>query len=145
MNNIKAGDEIPDGELLFRYISPQRFIVPEGQMTLPTNFFEDGDLSCDWAHYCPNPSRACQYVELKKTVVIAIEVCDEIKNPTNPKNSGKVEEAWRQKVLYDPVSDNTIPCGENLAHAVIRGKKKLPLKEAIANHSRILYSFDGFC
>jgi hypothetical protein len=137
MNHFKAGDEIPDGELLFRYILPEKIILPEGQTTLPTNFFEDGDLSCDWQRHCPNPSLACQYVELHKTFVIAIEVCNEIKNPANPKNSGKVEEAWRQKVLYDPVNDTTIPCGINLAHAVIRGKKKLPVKEAIANHSRI--------
>lgn len=138
MNHIKAGDEIPNGELLYRYVLPERLVLPEGQTILPTNFFGDSDLSCDWQRYCPNPSLACQYVQLHKTIVIAIEVCDEIRNPTNPNNSGRVEVAWRQEILYDPVNDTSIPCGINLAHSVIRGKKKLAVKEAIANHSRIV-------
>lgn len=132
---ITTGYEIPNGEILFRYCLPAAF--PEGQNDIPASIFTDGELSCDWERIQHTPKESYQYKTCGKTMIIAIKVCDEIKNPTNPKNSGKVEPTWKQNIYYDPVLEESVLGGKNLAHSVIKGKKKPAVMDIIRNNSSI--------
>ncbi|HKI45881.1 MAG TPA: hypothetical protein VKA08_11175 [Balneolales bacterium] len=127
--------EIPNGETLFKYVYPAAF--PDDQEDIPISIFHIKDLSCDWMKYRPDPFTSF-HIDEGKTIVIAINVCEEIKHPRNPKNNGKIEEAWQQKVIHQPVSEEEDPKhGANYAHSLILGKKKMPVQEAIKDNSTI--------
>ncbi len=131
---------IPNGETLFRFVNPDS--LPEDQEDLPIGIFNDNELSCDWKKLRPDPGTSFHISE-GKTLVIAIEICDEIKNPENPKRLGEKVEAWKQDVIHDPISNEEDPIhGENEAHSLIRGRKKKAVVDAIRDHSTVynLYS-----
>jgi len=128
--------QIPDGEILYRYVKPAAF--PDGQEEIPGGIFSDPELSCDWKKYNSRPQESPQ-VKIGKTVIIAINICEEIRNPSNPKNSGKKEVDWHQEIIYDPVKTNEITGEEeNLAHSLISGKKKKAVTDAIVKNAIIL-------
>ena len=68
-----------------------------------------------------------------KTRVIAITVCDEIKNPRNPKREGQLVPAWKQEVIYNPIVEPNH--GLNTAHTLINGSKKMAVCNAIVENS----------
>lgn len=126
------GSDIPDGEILFRYCNPGAF--PEGQVEIPGSLFNYPELSCDWERLRPDPTTSFHLAE-GKTRVIAITVCDAIRNPRNPKR-GNLEPSWRQEIIYAPVSDDDDALhGANEAHSLIRGKKKMAVRDALVAHS----------
>ena len=135
MSCLPALTEIPDGEILYKYCKPE--IFPEGQNEIPASIFYDPEMSCDWERYQKDPFSSFHIPE-GKTCVIQITVCDAIRNPTNPKRIGKVEPAWRQDIVHSPVTaeDDTVH-GANEAHSLIRGKKRMPVLEAIKDNARI--------
>ena len=128
---LSKGDEIPDGEFLFRYIDPDA--IPKGQREVPEGIFNDRDLSCDWERIQKSPETSL-HVEQGKTRLVIIEVCDAIRNPRNPKQARHAQPAWRQEIIYDPIEDDP-DFGPNLAHSLIRGRKKLLIRVALATHS----------
>lgn len=124
---------IPNDETLFRYAKPEAF--PNGQQEIPVSIFTDTNLSCDWKKYRQDPSTSF-HIEQGRSIVIAITVCEEIRNPRNPKNNGVIEEAWKQEIIHDPISQEDDPINvENYAHSLIRGKKKAGVTSAIRNNS----------
>ena len=124
------GSEIPNGEVLYRWCRREAF--PEDQVDIPVSFFSDIELSCDWAKFRPDPTTS-RHVNEGKTRVIEITVCDEIRNPRNPKNNGELLPDWKQQIVYDPIED---PChGRNDAHSLIKGRKKKAVTSAIAANS----------
>lgn len=128
-----SASEIPNGEILFRYCKPSAF--PLDQEEIPSGIFNDPELSCDWQRYRINPLSSFHIAE-GRTVIIAISICDEIRCPRNPKRRGQIVEAWRQKILHDPISiEQDQLHGANDAHSLIKGMKKLPVLEAIRAHS----------
>ena len=66
--------------------------------------------------------------------MIEISVCDEIKNPRNPKRKGQVVPDWKQQVIYDPIVDPVH--GPNDAHSLIKGRKKMAVRNAIVANSK---------
>lgn len=129
-------NEIPDGETLLRYCDPRAF--PPGQQEIPTSIFNDPELSCDWQRYRPDPLSSFHIAE-GKTKVIAITVCDAIRNPRNPKRVGEVVPAWRQQIIHSPVAAAEDPMhGANPAHSLIIGKKKKAVQDAIVSNSKTL-------
>lgn len=124
---------IPDGEILFKYIHPNA--LPEGQEEIPKSIFTIQELSCDWARYRPNPYTSF-HIDEGKEIVISITACDEIRRPRNPKRKGELVEAWFQDIIHDPVSAEEDPAhGANEAHSLIKGKKKGAVQEAIKDNS----------
>lgn len=65
--------------------------------------------------------------------MIEISVCDEIKNPRNPKREGQIVPDWNQQVIYDPIEDPVQ--GPNDAHSLIKGRKKMAVRNAIVANS----------
>ncbi len=65
--------------------------------------------------------------------MIEISVCDEIKNPRNLKRVGEIVSAWKQQVIYDPIEDPVQ--GPNDAHSLIKGRKKMAVRNAIVANS----------
>ena len=126
------GSEIPNGEVLYRWCRSDAF--PEDQVEIPASLFGDVVLSCDWAKYRVDPSTSF-HVKAGKRRVIAISVCDEIKNPRNPKRIGEVVPAWKQEVVYDPIAEDPVH-GPNDAHSLIKGRKKMAVRDAIRAHAR---------
>ena len=127
--------EIPNGEILYRYAKPNLF--PIGQEDIPAAVFNDAELSCDWAKFQASPECTFHFRE-GRTVIIEIEICDEIKNPSNPKNSDKLEVAWKQEVVHDPRKKEDDPVhGENHSHSLIIGSKKKGVTVAIKKKSKI--------
>lgn len=124
------GSVIPDGEVLYRWCRSDAF--PKDQVEIPASLFCDSELSCDWAKFRPDPSTSFHVGEGKKRV-IEILVCDEIKNPRNPKQKGQIEPAWLQEVIYDPIEDSVH--GPNDAHSLIKGRKKMAVQNAIVANS----------
>ncbi|MDR1149762.1 MAG: hypothetical protein LBK66_14145 [Spirochaetaceae bacterium] len=112
-------------------------MLPEGQTEIPASIFDDREMSCDWERYQKNPF-ASYHIEEGKICVIQIIVCDAIRNPTNPKRVGQVVPDWRQDIIHSPVAevDDTVH-GANQAHSLIRGLKKLPVREAIRDNALI--------
>lgn len=109
---------IPDGEILYRYAKPLADFLPTGQTEIPISLFSDGELSCDWAKYRPDPKTSF-HIDEGRTTIIAITVCDAIRNPRNPKNGGSIEEAWHQTIIHEPISaEEDAIHGENYAHSV---------------------------
>lgn len=128
--------EIPNGETLFKYVYPDA--LPKDQDDIPVSLFNVTELSVDWERYREDPMTSF-HVEEGKSIVIAITVSDDIKNPKNPKRKGEIVEAWKQEVIHDPVTAEQDPAhGENLAHSLIRGKKKGAVVDAIKDNARIL-------
>ena len=82
---LSHGDEIPNGEFLFRYCHPNAF--PIDQTEVPFGIFNDEELSCDWEKIRKAPSTS-YHIDEGLSVIIKITVCDEIKNIRNPKRSG---------------------------------------------------------
>ena len=124
--------EIPDREILFRYAKPGSF--PSDQEGIPISIFTDSNLSCDWAKYQANPQDSFQ-IGIGNSRIIAITVCDEIKNP---QNNGIVAESLKQKIIHAPVSAEDDPAhGENYSHSLIKGKKKALVTKAISRNSII--------
>ena len=115
--------EIPNNEILIRYCLPGAF--PDDQIDIPSSVYNDTELSCDWTQFRPDPRTSFHVFKEGLTRIISITVCDDIKNPRNPKSKGRLEEAWKQDILYDPIfeGDDT-ENGENLAHSLIKGAKK---------------------
>lgn len=130
---------IPDGEFLFRYAKPEAF--PEGQTDIPVGIFQDNDLSCDWERYQKSPDRSFHIAE-GRNVIIRITVCDEIRNPTNPKRTGQRVADWAQEIIHDPIKKgqdvNHLEM-ENISHSLIRGRKRAAVVKAIADNS-IIYT-----
>lgn len=125
----EKGDSIPDGEILYKYISPKA--LPPGQEELAPSIFSQKEMSCDWAKYQKTPDSSF-HIEEGKTIIVSIEVCEEIRKPKNPKNKGAAEPAWEQEIIYDPITkEDDIVHGENISHSLIKGKKKGPVQEAI--------------
>ncbi|UTC57497.1 hypothetical protein ABK01_03960 [Treponema sp. OMZ 305] len=132
--NYQPNDEIPNGEVLFRYCNPAAF--PDGQLEIPISIFMDRSLSCDWKLFRQDPSTSFHIAE-GKTRIIQINVCEAIRNPVNPKRSTQIIREWHQSIKYSPItsSDHDIH-GENIAHSLIIGLKKAPVCEAfVANSS----------
>lgn len=132
--NPSSKYEIPDGEILFRFCKPSAF--PDGQRDIPIGIFNDEEMSCDWQKYRSNPFESFHITE-GRNWIIEICVCDEIRNPTNPKRVGKREPEWHQSIVHDPMSDEDDPIhGANIAHALIAGKKKIAVQEAIQRNAK---------
>ncbi|MDR0574295.1 MAG: hypothetical protein LBG96_09755 [Tannerella sp.] len=112
-------------------------MFPEGQTEIPTSIFDDREMSCDWERYQKNPFTSYHIAE-GKICVIKIIVCNAIRNPRNPKRVGQVIPDWHQDIIHFPVSDtdDTVH-GANQAHSLIRGLKKLPVREAIRDNALI--------
>jgi len=121
--------DIPNGEILFRYANPAYF--PPDQEEIPTSIFEDHDLSCDWELYQKAPQDSPHVTE-GRSRLISIRVCDEIRNPTNPR--GVLKESAIQEILHDPLSEND-DFGPNESHSLIRGNKKKEATRAICRNS----------
>lgn len=131
---MAKGDPIPDGQILFRYAKPSAF--PEGQSELPSSLFNDPELSCDWQAYRANPETSF-HIQEGRTEIVAITICDAIRNPTNPKRQGEKVAAWQQAIIHDPLSQEDDPQhGANEAHALIKGKKKMAVVNAIRDNSQ---------
>lgn len=72
--------------------------------------------------------------------MVAIKVCDEIRNPRNPKRLGQIVEDWKQEIIYAPVSKEEDPKhGANLAHSLIKGKKKNAVTDIIRKNSHLIH------
>jgi hypothetical protein len=128
--------EIPDGEILYRYCSP--FAFPPDQEEIPTSVFQDANLSCDWERYRPDP-RTSFHLDEGKTRLILITVCDEIRNPRNPKRQGQIVIDWHQDIIHNPLTAEQDPRhGANPAHSLVRGKKKRAVQDALVDNSRFI-------
>jgi len=133
---MALGEIIPDGEILFKYVKPEAF--PPGQTEVNAAIFQDGELSCDWKRYRFNPFTS-KHISKGRSLVIAITVCDEIRNPRNPRNFGLLEPGWHQEIIHDPTTaENDPDFGPNEAHSLIKGKKKAAIIEAIKRNSRLI-------
>lgn len=95
----------------------------------------DREMSCDWERFQAHP-RSSPHMAAGRTVVIALSVCDAIRNPRNPDRPDQIQPAWHQRIFYDPL-DADHPSGPNIAHSVVQGSKKLPVRSALADNSRI--------
>lgn len=124
-------EEIKNGEKLYRYAKPSAF--PEGQKEIPTVIFNDRELSCDWERYQKAPEKSF-HIAQGKEVVIEITVCEDIKNPTNPKRSGEIITDWKQDIIHDPSKSNK-------SHSLIKGKKKSAVTSVIRDNSKIIHGF----
>ncbi len=134
------GCEIPNGEHLFRYCNPR--IFPDDQTDIPTAIYIDEELSCDWEFYMKNPFTSFHISE-GCTKVIEITVCDEIKNIRNPKRTGQIVPDWKQDIIYDPISEEQdTRHGANIAHTLIKGKKKAAVCNSLKEHSREVFRED---
>ena len=133
------GDIIPNGEYLYRYVNPAA--LPEDQIEIPYGIFQDQSksLSCDWAAYQVEPENSI-HIKEGKNVIVRIQVCEEIRNPYNPKQPKQLQPAWHQKIEHDPIDigeDIFHPEIANSSHSLISGLKKAPIAKAIAENSII--------
>jgi hypothetical protein len=130
---LSQGSEIPNGETLFRYCFPGAF--PVGQKEIPISIFQDRELSCDWEKF-RNDAKTSFHIGEGRNRVISVSVCDEIRNPTNPKRCGVRVPDWKQEIIYSPIFESQDPVhGGNLAHSLINGLKKAAICNAIAQYS----------
>lgn len=120
------GDNIPDGEVLWRYLKPEA--LPLDQPEIPVKYFTDKEMSCDWEHFLPDP-KSSQYVYEYGYSIVRIEVNDKIRNVKDP--TGNPIPGLDQKVLYEPTPEND-------AHSVINGSKKLPVQQAIRDSATLI-------
>ncbi len=137
---MEYGTIIPDGEILFRYAKREAF--PPGQDEIPKSIFNDPDLSCDWKKFRANPLSSFHISE-GLTYVVAITVNDEIRNPRNPNRVGQIEEAWKQEIIYAPMTANQdTRHGANNAHSLIKGRKKAAVTAALAKYAELIHRGD---
>ena len=131
---LSQGNEIPNGETLFRYCLPSAF--PQDQKEIPVSIFQiEKELSCDWKKFRNDP-RTSHHVIEKRNRVISILVCDKIKNPTNPKRNGAPVPDWKQDIIYSPITaEEDLIHGENKAHSLIKGPKKIAICNIISQCS----------
>lgn len=122
--------EIDNGERLYRYAKPTAF--PHGQSEIPAIIFNDKELSCDWEEYQKNPETSF-HIAQGREVIIQITVCEEIKNPTNPKRVGEPVLEWKQEIIHSPSRSND-------SHSLIKGKKKSAVTTIIRDNSKIISS-----
>jgi len=126
--------ETANGETLYRFAHPDAF--PPGQVEIPASIFNDVNMSCDWQRVRPDPATSAQVSQAGRTVVVSISICDAIRNPTNPKRIGQVVPDWQQRIFHDPVAENPgDPYAPNEAHALIQGRKKGAVVDAIRANS----------
>lgn len=123
-------EEIPDGEILYRYAFPQAF--PEDQEEIPLSVFQDPELSCDWKKLRNDPRTSTHHFEAGRTTIISILICSEIKFPCNPR-AIRVPSAF-QEVLHNPILDGE-EFGPNEAHSLIKGRKKMEAVTALRKNS----------
>ncbi|MGL1892165.1 MAG: hypothetical protein OCD02_11105 [Spirochaetaceae bacterium] len=124
---------IPDKEVLYRYVNPAVF--PKDQELLPISIFNDKELSCDWKKIQTQPELSI-HVTQGKNLIVSINICDDIRNPKNPKRVGEVVDPWKQTIIHDPLEDiEADPFTPNLSHALIKGKKKAAVTTAIRDNS----------
>lgn len=127
--------EIANGEILFRYAKPEAF--PAGQKEIPTTIFNDKDMSCDWNFYQNRPEDSFN-IKRGRSVIIEITVCDDIKNPTNPKRVGERVDSWKQEIRYNPVAEiKDDPFTPNEAHSLIKGSKRGAVTSIIRDNSKL--------
>ena len=120
---------IPDGQVLYRYAKPAAF--PVGQVGIPPGIFNDIEMSCDWQRYRSNPEQSFHIAE-GRTVIFAISIHDDIRNPKNPKRDGAIVIEWHQEIIHSPVTaEQDEVHGANIAHSLIKGKKKQPVIVAL--------------
>lgn len=125
---------INNGEVLYRYAKPEAF--PSDQKEIPISIFNDNELSCDWEKYQKAPIESYN-IEYGRSVIIEITVCEEIKNPSNPKRIGEIVPAWKQTVEHDPVPNiDGDPFTPNESHSLIKGKKKAAVTSTIRDNSK---------
>ena len=78
------------------------------------------------------------HVRIGNKLVIEITVCDDIRNPKNPKSKGRLEPAWRQEIIHDPTSEPVYGVEyDNNSHSLIRGLKRKPVREALVANSKL--------
>lgn len=124
---------INDGEKLYRYLKPEA--LPEGQNKIPSGLFLDKNLSCDWEKYQKEPENSI-HVQQGKSLILEIKICDDIRNPKNPKNGNNVENTWKQEIIHEPLQhEQGNIFTPNESHSLIRGKKKPAVVDAIVNNS----------
>jgi hypothetical protein len=125
--------DIADGEVLYRYADPSVF--PAGQTELPVSIFTDEEMSCDWARIQSAPEFS-PHVKNGRRMIVSINICDAIRNPTNPKRVGQVVPDWKQDVVHDPLAEKPgDPFTPNESHALIKGRKKGGVTTAIRANS----------
>ncbi|MBI1184669.1 hypothetical protein GC194_10380 [bacterium] len=124
------GSEIENGEILLRYIYPEK--VPElSDGIIDSQIFSDKNLSCDWEKYVEKDKISPQ-ISMGKTLIARITVCQEIKDGKRPND----QNGWPQSVTYEPVEENNvIGTLENLAHAEINGRKKPQVRDIIKENA----------
>jgi hypothetical protein len=124
---------IDDGQVLYRYADPAVF--PKGQEELPISIFNDPNLSCDWQKIQDSPDSS-PHVANGRSMVVSITICDEFRNPVNPKRTSQVVPEWKQEILHDPLEmKQNDPFTPNPPHALIRGKKKAAVTTGIRKNS----------
>ena len=134
---MEYGTIIQDGEILFRFARKEAF--PIGQDEIPSIIFNDPELSCDWQKFRSDPLSS-YHISEGKSYVVAIKVCDDIRNPKNPKRVGQIVDDWKQEIIYAPIKEEEdINHGANPAHSLIKGKKKGPITDAIRRNSRLIH------
>jgi hypothetical protein len=134
---MEYGTIIADGETLFRFAKKEAF--PPGQNELPLSIFNDPELSCDWKKFRENPLTSFHLTE-GKTIIIEITICDDIRNPKNPKRTGEVVKEWKQEIIYAPITaEQDLTHGANLAHSLIKGKKKSAVTDALRKNSKLIH------
>ncbi len=131
--SINKGDDIPDGEILFRFVAPQAF--PPGQTGIPDTIFEIQEMSCDWERFRKDPQTSHHFRE-GRNVIIELTVCEEIRNPRNPARPSQLQPDWAQKIYYDPIPPEE-KHGPNDAHSVVAGRKRIQVRNALVRNSRV--------
>jgi hypothetical protein len=125
--------DIADGEVLYRYANPAAF--PPGQDEVPLSIFNDPEMSCDWERLQEKPEESL-HVKNGRSVIVCINVCDAIRNPVNPKRTNTLVPEWQQKIVHDPLqADPANPFTPNEAHALIKGRKKAAVLDALRENS----------
>ncbi|MEO6903532.1 MAG: hypothetical protein ABI315_10280 [Bacteroidia bacterium] len=123
-------EEIPDLQILYRYA--KRAAFPIGQDEIPASIFNDPELSCDWALYQKNPESS-YHISEGKEIIVEITVCDDIRNPKNPKR-GNPEPPWKQDIFHNPMEAiGSHPA--NFSHSLIKGVKKKVVTDALISSS----------
>ncbi|WP_152546351.1 hypothetical protein [Janthinobacterium lividum] len=126
--------QIVDGEVLYRYANPAAF--PPGQTEIPMSIFNDPEMSCDWEKLQAAPEVSL-HVKLGKSVIVEIKICDAIRNPVNPKRTNQAVADWKQEIVHDPLAaDPTDQFTPNDAHALIKGRKKAAVLDALRENSK---------
>jgi len=127
--------DIVDGEVLYRYANPAAF--PAGQEEVPLSIFNDPEMSCDWQRLQTQPEESL-HVKSGRNAIISINICDAIRNPVNPKRTNSVVPDWQQKIIHDPLlADPTNPFTPNQAHALVKGRKKAAVLDALRTNSTL--------